>query len=450
MILADYWMILQTPAEGPARAPTAASAAGGVRMVIAMANRMKPYVWGSMLAWAVFIALSAGWNVVQARESQTELHLEVARSFFNLIVTTREWNAAHGGVYVPITEAVQPNPYLEASNRDITATNGLSLTLINPAYMTRLIAELAAMKNGVQFHITSLKPIRPANAPDAWETAALTAFEAGRPEYSEYVTTAAGAVYRYMAPLVIQTSCLKCHAKQGYQVGDIRGGISIALPTTPATPWLLLQTHLVIALAGGGLIYGYGSRLTRTMNVLENLSNLDGLTRIPNRRAFDEILRREFFHSQRNQLPISVAMCDIDNFKLLNDTFGHLAGDDCLVQVAQALSGVVKRPGDLVARYGGEEFGVVLPYTDADGAVLVGDLLRSKVESLQLPYKTSAISDYVTISVGVATYYGAEHKSLKALLKAADQALYTAKAQGKNRVVHDCQALTQAEIRTSH
>lgn len=402
-----------------------------------MINQIKPYIWGGVLAWVCFIALLAAWNVTQAQANQASLHQEVARSFFGLIVTTREWNAQHGGVYVPVTAEVQPNPYLDAPNRDLTATTDLRLTLINPAYMTRLIAELAAEKGQATFHITSLKPIRPANAPADWEARALEAFEAGAAEYADYVTVGATRVYRYMAPLVTQSSCLKCHARQGYQVGDIRGGISIALPVTLATPWPLLGTHLLIALLGGGLIVVYGSRLNTAMNVLADLSNLDGLTHIPNRRAFDEVLKREFFHSQRNHLPISVAICDIDNFKALNDAQGHLAGDDCLVQVAHALSAVVKRPGDLVARYGGEEFGVVLPYTDAAGALLVGDLLRGKIESLQLPHPASEVAECVTVSVGVATYVGAEHVTVKDLLKQADQALYQAKAQGKNRVLAD-------------
>ncbi len=149
---------------------------------------------------------------------------------FRLVELTRDWNAKHGGVYVPVTEATQPNPYLKHPRRDLTTVDGLQLTMVNPAFMTRQIAELAEQMDGVRYHITSLNPIRPANAPDAWEAESLKAFEAGRPEVLELQVDQGGPRHRYMAPLLVKQPCLKCHAEQGYRVGDIRGGISIAMP----------------------------------------------------------------------------------------------------------------------------------------------------------------------------------------------------------------------------
>jgi len=303
--------------------------------------------------------------------------------------------------------------------------------------MTRLIAELANERDNVKFHLTSLKPIRPANAPEAWEAVALESFEKGRQqEYFEYSDNGKTAIFRYMAPLVTQQSCLKCHEKQGYQVGDIRGGISVSFPATFTTPWILVISHTLIAILGSIVIFKYGSKLANTMQGLENLSNLDGLTLIPNRRYFDEYIKREFLHSKRNKTPLSIAICDIDNFKLYNDSYGHPAGDECLKEVAQTISSILKRPNDLVARYGGEEFGIVLPYTQIEGALVIGNLLRTKIESLGLPHKASQVSNYVTVSIGITTYFGDDDMDLNNLLNFADQSLYKVKSNGKNHVEH--------------
>ena len=116
------------------------------------------------------------WRVKILDQQTTDVFLSQARSFFKLIVTTRYWNAVHGGVYVSVTRDTQPNPYLDIPERDIKTEDGKILTLINPAYMTRQIAETASARNQVQFHITSLKPLRPANAPAKWEAGALSGF----------------------------------------------------------------------------------------------------------------------------------------------------------------------------------------------------------------------------------------------------------------------------------
>jgi diguanylate cyclase (GGDEF)-like protein len=400
-----------------------------------MTNKAKRYIAGSVFIWLMVVVASAIWNVSQNQNSQLQTYLENGRSLFNLIVITREWNAQQGGVYLPVTDKIQPNPYLDVSNRDVTTTSGQKLTLINPAYMTRLIAELADEKDNVKFHITSLNPIRLLNAPTKWESFALESFEnRGQQEYYEYdYDDQKTLVFRYMAPLVTGQSCLNCHEKQGYQLGNIRGGISISFPVKIKTPWALIISHIIIALAGGGLIFVYGIKLNKTMQTLEDLSNLDGLTQIYNRRYFEETLVREFLYSKRNKAAMSVAMCDIDDFKAFNDTYGHQAGDYCLKQVAQTLNRVLKRPGDLVARYGGEEFCIILPYTDSAGALLVGQLLQSKIESLQIPHRASKVSNYLTVSIGIATSHGDDING-SALVNKADQSLYKAKASGKNCV----------------
>lgn len=166
---------------------------------------------------------------------------------------------------------------------------------------------------------------------------------------------------------------------------------------------------------------------------LEMLSYVDGLTGIANRRYFDQRLEEEWRRAFRYKQWLAVLMCDIDYFKLYNDTYGHLKGDECLQEVARTLKMILKRPGDVVARYGGEEFGVILPATHLPGAQLVGERLRQGVEALSL-FHSQAPLGVVTISVGVAAVVPAAGISQHALLKAADTALYAAKAKGRNRV----------------
>ncbi|MDP2809486.1 MAG: DUF3365 domain-containing protein [Rhodocyclaceae bacterium] len=142
---------------------------------------------------------------------------------------TRDWNAPHGGVYVPVIDSTSPKAFLELPGRDVTTRDGMALTMVDPAFVTRQTGEIAAQTDGVSLHITSLNPIRPGNAPDAWEAEALRRFEAGPTEIVELIPGAA-PVHRYMAPLRFTESCLACHAKQGYRREQVRGGMSVTMP----------------------------------------------------------------------------------------------------------------------------------------------------------------------------------------------------------------------------
>lgn len=167
---------------------------------------------------------------------------------------------------------------------------------------------------------------------------------------------------------------------------------------------------------------------------LEKLSSLDGLTGIPNRRHFDESLGKEWHRAMRAGVPLSLIMLDIDFFKLYNDHYGHQGGDDCLKRVAAILAGVARRDTDIVARYGGEEFAVILPDTDQAGAEQIAESLRAAVQGSEIPHKMSKVGEYVSISVGVGSGIPARNISPELLIKAADQALYKAKEEGRNRV----------------
>lgn len=185
----------------------------------------------AMFIWISFLGFFIFWLKTDARREDKLLALATAKAFFQQVLVSRSWNASHGGVYVPITATTQPNKYLPPLNRDLTTDNGVKLTLVNPAYMTRQIAELAEKsKSEVRFHITSLKPIRPANKAAKWEERWLKSFEHGVKEQGEFFDDGKITWFRYMAPLITGPNCLKCHARQGYKVGDIRGGLSVSLP----------------------------------------------------------------------------------------------------------------------------------------------------------------------------------------------------------------------------
>ena len=182
--------------------------------------------------FAVGTALSLQQNFTQTREDRYLLAVSTGKVLFRTIVATRAWISSHGGVYVPVTETIRPNPYLTAPDRDVRTTDGRELTKVNPAYMTRLVGEILAGE-GYAVHITSLKTLRPGNAPDEWERAALQRFEKG--SVLEYSLTGpeGNRIFRYMEPLKTEAACLPCHAGQGYKVGDVRGGIGIAFPYAP-------------------------------------------------------------------------------------------------------------------------------------------------------------------------------------------------------------------------
>lgn len=167
---------------------------------------------------------------------------------------------------------------------------------------------------------------------------------------------------------------------------------------------------------------------------LEELSRVDGLTGIANRRRLDEELDREWKRMLREKRPLSVVLSDIDHFKLYNDTYGHQGGDECLIRVANAIKDSVNRPGDLTARYGGEEFCLVLPETSGLGAMQIAELVRKNVFELSLEHKSSPVAKVVTLSLGVATLIPEIGGHPSMLLEAADRALYQAKGNGRNRV----------------
>lgn len=194
---------------------------------------------------------------------------------------------------------------------------------------------------------------------------------------------------------------------------------------------LLVAQSQIHELATGLLTQLYQD-LEQSNEDLERLASSDGLTQVANRRHFDKYLDRQWQQLEGSESPLSLIFCDVDFFKKYNDTYGHQAGDECLRLVASAIQRAVKHSADFVARYGGEEFAVILPNTPIAGAVSVAEAIRLEVKALEIPHAQSSVSPYVTLSLGVASLLARSEVSPKSLIASADQALYHAKAAGRD------------------
>lgn len=175
-------------------------------------------------------------------------------------------------------------------------------------------------------------------------------------------------------------------------------------------------------------------RLIDMQKELEELSFKDSLTGVGNRRRFDMVLDDEWSLARRNRQPLSLILLDIDYFKQYNDYFGHLRGDDCLIQVAKALNSAATRARDFLARFGGEEFVLILPETDEASALKVAERCRGLIFKQQIPHPQSLVSPILTISIGLGTIAPTHHDVPLDFIEQVDQRLYQAKQQGRNRI----------------
>jgi diguanylate cyclase (GGDEF)-like protein len=384
------------------------------------------------LAWTVIVLVSIGYNIRLLHQDILKESALEAKTYYELNMYYRVVLAQFGGIYVPI-DKTPPNPYLPVLNRDIATTDGKQFTLVNPAYMTRIVFDTIKSKSKLPVinKITSLKSLNPANNPDAWEKNALLSFEKGQEEASE-VTLIDGRPYlRLIKPFITEEGCLKCHGHQGYKPGDIRGGISIAVPLQPyyeaekQTRKATVATHgilwLVVSL-GLLLFTRMTVKNTRTYEETRILALYDPLTRLANRRLLDIEFEKSFAKAKRYGNKLSAIMADIDHFKEYNDAHGHEAGDVVLTKIAGiVLAGI--RETDLAVRYGGEEFFILLPQTSVAEAWEMAERIRKSVEE----------GAGLTVSLGISAFRD-KMKDREEIIREADDALYRAKQNGRNRV----------------
>jgi hypothetical protein len=219
----------------------------------------------------LLVGVSLGWNLHLKSLHTLNNATVAARSNISKDMSFRKWASAHGGVYVHPDEHTPPNPYLKLPERDVLTKNGKVLTLMNPAYMLRQMQEDFPDDYGTKSHITSLKPLNPNNAPDSWEKKVLHTFEQGGKELTEVQQIDGQPYLRMMLPFIVEPGCMKCHAQQGYKVGDIRGGIGSAVSLVPylardrvvSISWMLSHgIAWLIGLAALGVAYRRDSILS--------------------------------------------------------------------------------------------------------------------------------------------------------------------------------------------
>lgn len=223
-----------------------------------------------------------------------------------------------------------------------------------------------------------------------------------------------------LIPIIFVTAMRSAEDEaKGLELGAID---YITKPVTPIIVKMRVRNHM---------------ELKRHRDILADLSLMDGLTGIANRRRFDEALEKEWRRAARSRSSVAIIMIDIDFFKNFNDHYGHGAGDDCLKKVARALTGAPKRPGDLVARYGGEEFVALLPETSMPAALGIAERMRQAILDLAIPHAYSDAAERVSISLGVAAATPGPDDDAENLVKIADKFLYQAKQTGRNKVAPD-------------
>ena len=270
--------------------------------------------------WTLVIVTVFGLNYRDAYSSAVAIAKAGLVESYNKDLVYRRWAAIHGGVYVPITPDSPPSPYLEhIPERDISTPSGKKLTLINPAYMTRQVQELAEKQYGHKGHITSLNPLRPANSPDEWERKVLLAFEQGEKEASSIELLGNEKYFRFMRPFVVEQSCLSCHESQGYKLGDIRGGISVSAPWKPVEEALFGQIWHTIAIFAGIWLIGILGMFGACNVIKRNISERE--------RADEETLEmeRKLLHAQKlESLSVMAGGIAHDFNNLLMGVLGNL------------------------------------------------------------------------------------------------------------------------------
>ena len=217
--------------------------------------------------WILAILASLAWNYYGSRQEQLAQARMFARNIFDQIVLIQQWNTGHGGIYALVRTNTEPQSSHAEDEQDIVVDSTRRLRMISPALMTRQLSEMAEEVNGIKFHLSSLNPQRPGNKASSREVGFLKQFEQGIAEGGEFFEKEGASFYFYMAPLVVGKGCLTCHAEQGYQEGDVRGGISVTLPFRPKNQiTIILLSHIGIGLLGLAGLFLVGRKLTVSFN----------------------------------------------------------------------------------------------------------------------------------------------------------------------------------------
>ncbi|MCP3669252.1 MAG: diguanylate cyclase [Gammaproteobacteria bacterium] len=379
----------------------------------------------------------------------------------------KKWKALFNYVETEQKKAIYTLQEKGVLDKDYFDPHVLSFTYI--ARQVQLRYEKMELENNITpyyYRLAATNPRNMANRATEHEANILNKFRSG--ELSRYTEVKERDGKRFFVnynPIDrTDKSCMKCHSDPakapkdlikrygavagfGDKVGGIRAMVIMEIPideiekealnnfasTSAVILFIFIGAYIFI-----GVLMRKEHELQKLNTVLEARSNTDGLTGISNRRLFDRHLEQQWRAMKRKKGSISLIFCDIDNFKIYNDTYRHIAGDECLSAIASAVTKKANRPSDLAARYGGEEFAVILPDTKLNAATQIAESMRQAVVDLDIPHEKSETSNCVTISIGVATMRPEINTdSRDKLIDTADKLLYSAKKRGKNQVAYD-------------
>jgi len=412
-------------------------------------RHLKRYVWLLIVTWTVITLISLGWNLYERHKNNQEIALTEARTQFNRDLAFRSWVGSSGGIYAPINETTIPSRHLkDMPERDVSTSSGKQLTLINPEYMIRLVNLTFPDLHGAPTRVTSLNPRRLLNAPDDWESEALIAFNRGKAEVYEFVTFNDVPHLRLMRPLYAETPCLNCHPNQPYKPGDLMGGMSIVLPMAGLLD--ISRSQTVVLGIGHGVLWVLGmiglfrgreqllesiKKRIEAEKIIKQQANHDDLTGLPNRRLMLELLHHTHTQCIRHNHMGGMLFLDLDDFKPVNDTYGHDIGDGLLQEVAKRLEETLRQE-DVAARLGGDEFVVLL--SEIDGT---HDQVEAHIQTvaekiwfaLAAPYVIQGYTLPLSVSIG-ATLFPQDGTEPEQVLKQADMAMYNAKQKGNSKV----------------
>jgi len=418
-----------------------------------------------VVIWSLLIIASLIWNVSQSRSHAFKIATERGKMLFQMIELTRSWNALHGGVFSPTSDDNPPNDYLGPHMREIVEKSGKRYTRINPAYMTRQLSELGR-EQGFQFHLTSLNPLRPGNAADKWEENSLVAFETGTLERTSLIDTNGDKIFRYMAPLKMDPTCMECHAHQGYKTGDIRGGISINIDANEIfnpiynSVYASIALHLIVWILVSYLIISNFLRL-RVSAPAEPRSQpplfdtpaphtavtaaepeqkpipepkpaiepepeptsgpeqkqgpepepessaksgqQDAITGMHNTRYFEISAPTLWQHAINRHQSASFLLIEVDEFHDYLKTYGQLEADLCLRQISAQIRRYTRGKQALSARHGVSAFVILASGLSKHTAVNLATSLLETVAELGIRNRHGKHEKVVTITCAVAT-----------------------------------------------
>lgn len=403
-------------------------------------------ILGLLAVWTLLVAYSYQWNRSHLFDETVALARREAEALWNKDQAFRQWGTRHGGVYVRPSEWSPPNPFLDhLPDRDLETTDGVKLTLVNPAYMMRQVTELFDETYGIKGRITGLRQLNPDNAPDDWEREVLLRWTSGDVQDVTAQTQIGGRPFlRFMRPMYMVDGCDKCHAVLGYKTGDLRGGVSVSIPLTPyfdaAADTLnsILATHVAVWLLGTASLFVFALSVRRKQRErrqhlaqLERAALYDALTGLPTRMLLhDRIGHAIRSLGRRPGQSVAVCFIDLDRFKHINDTYGHAVGDGLLVAVSQILQHAV-RPNDTVGRLGGDEYVVLL-----NGVEDAGDasaIMERLLTALREPVNVAGQAVQIDASIGIAMSNLATDTA-ETLIRHADIAMFRAKRDSGQRI----------------